>query len=220
MAGRGDSPGIPDSRLPPPPRPVVAVVKRAGLAQSRRMNPRLAWLGGVGVVAWMGLGDPVQAQAPRALPPGEVPRDVRLQPPKDLDGYFPFDPPATREEWGRRAEQVRRQILVSQGLWPRPTRTPLNPVIHGRVEREEYTVEKVYFESLPGFFVTGNLYRPRKVTGKAPAVLFAHGHWQDARLSEAGDAELRRELATGEERFEEGGRSRFQSMCVHLARMG
>ncbi|MFM8359720.1 MAG: dienelactone hydrolase family protein [Verrucomicrobiota bacterium] len=184
------------------------------------MNPRLAWLGGVGVVAWMGLGDPVQAQAPRALPPGEVPRDVRLQPPKDLDGYFPFDPPATREEWGRRAEQVRRQILVSQGLWPRPTRTPLNPVIHGRVEREEYTVEKVYFESLPGFFVTGNLYRPRKVTGKAPAVLFAHGHWQDARLSEAGDAELRREIATGEERFEEGGRSRFQSMCVHLARMG
>jgi hypothetical protein len=53
-----------------------------------------------------------------------------------------------------------------------------------------------------------------------PGVLFAHGHWTDARLSEATDAELRREIADGEERFEQGGRSRFQSMCVQLARMG
>ncbi len=58
------------------------------------------------------------------------------------------------------------------------------------------------------------------MTGKAPGVLFAHGHWADARLSESTDAELRRELADGEERFEQGGRSRFQSMCVQLARMG
>ncbi len=101
-----------------------------------------------------------------------------------------------------------------------PTRTPLNTVIHGRTERDEYTVEKVYFESAPGFFVTGNLYRPRNVQGKVPGVLFAHGHWQDARLSESGEAELLREIATGEERFTEGGRSRFQSMCVQLARMG
>ena len=158
--------------------------------------------------------------APRALPPGERPLDARLQPLKDLDGYFPFVPPATREDWATRAETVKRRILVSQGLWPLPTRTPLNAVIHGRVERDEYTVEKVYFESMPGFFVTGNLYRPRQLNGKAPGVLFAHGHWQDARLAEAGDDELLREIATGEERFVEGGRSRFQSMCVQLARMG
>ncbi|MEN9677099.1 MAG: hypothetical protein RIS76_2995, partial [Verrucomicrobiota bacterium] len=90
----------------------------------------------------------------------------------------------------------------------------------GRVDQGEYTVEKVYFESLPGFFVTGNLYRPARIQGKIPAVLFTHGHWKDARLSESGDDELRREIATGAERFEEGGRSRFQSMCVQLARMG
>src|SRR6185369_14327177 len=48
----------------------------------------------------------------------------------------------------------------------------------------------------------------------------AHGHWTDARLSESTDAELRREISDGEERFEQGGRSRFQSMCVQLARMG
>ena len=161
-----------------------------------------------------------RAEAPRVLPDGRLPNDVRLQPLKDLEGYFPFTPPTSKAEWEKRAERVRRQILVSQGLWPMPTKTPLNAVIHGRVERIEYTVEKVYFESAPGFFVTGNLYRPKNVQGKAPGVLFAHGHWAHARLSESGDAELLREIATGEERFEEGGRSRFQSMCVQLARMG
>lgn len=160
------------------------------------------------------------AEIPRVLPEGKLPNDVRLAPPKDLDGYFPFTPPTSKSEWQNRAERVRRQILVSQGLWPMPTKTPLNPVLHGKVDKGEYTVEKVYFESAPGFFVTGNLYRPKNIKGKAPGVLFAHGHWTDARLSESGDAEIFREIANGEERFEEGGRSRFQSMCVQLARMG
>ena len=162
----------------------------------------------------------VVAQAPRVLPAGQLPNDHRLQPVKDLDGYFPFTPPTSVEAWTRRAAVVRRQIQVSQGLWPMPTKTPLNPVIHGRIDQGEYTVEKVYFESAPGFFVTGNLYRPAHPKGRVPAVLFAHGHWADARLSEATPAELRGEIANGEERFEGGGRSRFQSMCVQLARMG
>ena len=149
-----------------------------------------------------------------------LPRDSRLGPLKDLDGHFPFNPPSTRAEWETRAERVRRQVQVALGLWPMPTRTPLNAVLHGSVNQGDYTVERVYFESLPGFFVTGNLYRPTRVTGKVPAVLFAHGHWKDARLSETTDAELRREIATGAERFEQGGRSRFQSLCVQLARMG
>src|SRR2546427_11688755 len=162
----------------------------------------------------------VSPAAQRVLPEDKLPNDVRLEPLKDLDGYFPFTPPASKAAWEKRAERVRRQILVSQGLSPMPTETPLNPVIHGKIDRGEYTVEKAYFESAPGFFVTGNLYRPKNVTGKVPGVLFAHGHWTDARLSESTDAELRRELADGEERFEQGGRSRFQSMCVQLARMG
>ncbi len=158
--------------------------------------------------------------APRALPAGQVPADVRLAAPKDYNGYFPFTPPTAKDAWSQRAEFVRRQVLVSQGLWPMPTKTPLNAVIHGKVEKADYTVEKVYFESAPGLFVTGNLYRPKGKTGKVPAVLFAHGHWKDARLSEESDAALAGEIATGQERFVEGGKSRFQSMCVQLARMG
>jgi dienelactone hydrolase len=53
-----------------------------------------------------------------------------------------------------------------------------------------------------------------------PGILFAHGHWRDARLSEQPPDKLRAEIASGEERFEQGGRSRFQSLCVQAARMG
>lgn len=160
------------------------------------------------------------AAGPRVLPEGERPSDHRLGPLKDLDGYFPFNPPATKEAWEPRAEVVRRRVLIATGLWPMPEKTPLNAVIHGRIDRDTYTMEKVYFESRPGFFVTGNLYRPKNPNGRIPGVLFAHGHWTDARLSEAGETELNQEIATGQERFVQGGRSRFQSMCVQLARMG
>ena len=158
--------------------------------------------------------------------------DVRLRPPKDLDGSFPFDPPATREAWEARRAEVRRRILVAQGLWPEPTKCDPAPSIHGTVTKGPgaignegtagYTVSRVSFQSLPGLFVTGNLYRPAGLQEgqRVPAVLFAHGHWKDARLSEQDPAALRREIAAGEERFERGGRSRFQSLCVQLARMG
>src|SRR5258708_7130416 len=118
---------------------------------------------------------PVMADAPRALSTGTLPNDSRLQSPKDLrSGYFPFTPPKSKTEWDQRANYVRRQILVSQGLWPMPTKTPLNAVVHGKIDRPDYTMEKVYFESSPGLFVTGNLYRPKNAKGKVPAVLFAH----------------------------------------------
>ena len=146
--------------------------------------------------------------------------DSRLGPLKDLNGYFPFAAPQFVQAWEPRREFVRRQLLVSQGLWPMPTKSPLNSVIHGKIDQGEYTIEKVYFESAPGFFVTGNLYRPKNLTGKAPAVIFPHGHWKDARFLIQPDKYVREEIASGQERFVEGGKSRFQSMCVQLARMG
>jgi dienelactone hydrolase len=159
------------------------------------------------------------AEIPRALPPGELPKDVRLGPLKDLDGYFPFTPPPTREAWERRAEEVRMQIRVALGLFPEPTRTPLNAVVHGRIEQADYTVEKVFFESMPGFFVTGSLFRPR-TAGPHPAVLCPHGHWRHARFAIRSDAEMKRELDSGGEVLPESGRSVFQSIGVQLARMG
>jgi hypothetical protein len=146
--------------------------------------------------------------------------DVRRGLLETLDGYFPFTPPADAAAWPGRREAVRRRVLVSLGLVPEPTKAPLEPVIHGRIDRGDYTVEKVFFQSLPGLFVTGNLYRPKNVTGRVPGILFAHGHWRNARLAEQPPDKLRAEIAAGEERFEQGGRSRFQSLCVQAARMG
>lgn len=146
--------------------------------------------------------------------------DVRQQPLKDLNGYFPFNPPESLDQWAPRKEYVRRQILVATGLWPMPTKTPLNPVVHGKIERDGYTVEKVYFESAPSFFVTGNLYRPTNIQGKVPGVMFAHGHRKDARLYLTPEETLRNQIADGAERFERAGRSTYQSNCRQLALMG
>src|SRR5687768_16547820 len=69
----------------------------------------------------------------------------------DKDHPHGFDPsiyPA-RAAWERRAEFLRTQALVSQGLWPMPVKTPLAPVVHGRIDRGDYTIEKVFFASLP-----------------------------------------------------------------------
>ena len=160
------------------------------------------------------------AQTMRALPAGQVPADQRLHDLKDLDGYFPFTPPPSREAWESRAEQVRQQIRVAVGLWPEPERTPLNAVIHGRIEQPGYTLEKVYFESLPGFFVTGSLYRPAQTTGRVPGVLCPHGHWTDGRFTDCGVDGVRKQIVQGAERFERGGRSPLQARCMQLARMG
>jgi dienelactone hydrolase len=160
------------------------------------------------------------AAGPQVLKPGEPPHDARLAPPKDLDGYFPFTPPANKEAWNARAERLRTQVLISQGLYPLPTKTPLNAVIYGKLDRGDYTVEKVFFESQPGFFVTGNLYRPVGKTGKLPAILCPHGHWNNGRFYDSGRDNVRRSIVEGAERFEEGGRSPLQSRCVQLARMG
>ena len=159
-----------------------------------------------------------EAAIAKAVPAGEVLADVRRGALKDLNGYFPFRVPDTAALWKERAEAVRQRVLVSQGLWPLPQKTLLRPVIHGRVAFDDYSVEKVYFESFPGFYVTGNLYRPIGWQGLLPGVLCPHGHWADGRFTD--DGKVREAIARGAERFEEGGRSPLQSRCVQLARMG
>ena len=160
------------------------------------------------------------ADGPRVLPRGKLPVDTRLGPLRGERGNFHFEPAKSRKEWQDRAARVRQMMLVSMGLWPMPTKTPLRPVLHGKIDRGDYTVEKVFFESLPGFFVTGNLYRPKGKSGKLPAVLSPHGHFSGGRFIDEGKDAVRWKIAKGAERFEEGGRSFMQSRCVQLARMG
>ncbi len=94
-----------------------------------------------------------------------------------------FAPPKfeTADSWNLRATYLRDHVLASAGLLPLPEKTPLKPTIFGEIRKADYSVSKVYFESLPGFFVTGNLYRPLG-DGPFPAILSPHGHWAYGRL--------------------------------------
>ena len=139
---------------------------------------------------------------------------------KDLNGFFPFEVPDTLEEWEKRKELLQRRVLVANGLYPMPEKTPLNAVIHGKVKRPGFTVEKVYFESIPGFHVTGLLFRPAnaKPGQKFPAVLSPHGH--GGRLQDLGEAGVKKQIATGSEKFADSGRFPKVARCANLARLG
>ncbi|HJT76252.1 MAG TPA: alpha/beta hydrolase family protein, partial [Gemmataceae bacterium] len=156
----------------------------------------------------------------RVLPPGQLPDDARLGKPKTLNDYFPMTPPASKEEWEARRRDLRHQALVALGLWPLPERTPLNVVIHGKIDRDGYTIEKVFFASYPGHYVSGNLYRPKGRHGKLPGVLCPHGHWANGRFYQATEQEVQNQLKMGAEKTVEGARYPLQARCAQLARMG
>jgi len=115
------------------------------------------------------------AQAPPA-------QDIRNTYTPDTDTRFTMPDYKTLAEWEARKAQLRRQILSAAGLLPMPEKTPLNPQIFGKLEREGYTIEKVLLETLPGYFLGGNLYRPLGRSGKFPAVASPHGHWNYGRV--------------------------------------
>ncbi len=163
---------------------------------------------------------PVFAQPPRVFPPGTLPADQRLEELQNLNGYFPFKQVDNADQWRDRQKEIRRRILISQGLWPTPTKAPLNAVIHGRVERDDYVVDRVYFESIPGHYVTGSLYRPKGKPGPFPAILSPHGHWSQGRFYDAGETQVENDIKIGAEQFSIGGRYPIQARAVGLARMG
>ena len=69
----------------------------------------------------------------------------------------------TLDDWKAKRGEYRRQLLEMLGLDPLPERTDLKPVVTGKVEHEEFIVEKLHFQSRPGLYVTGNLYLPKKI---------------------------------------------------------
>ncbi len=131
---------------------------------------------------------------------------------RTLDSHFPFL--FDVDQWASRAESLRFHIQMSLGLWPLPEKTPLNAVIHGSVDAGDYTVERVYFESFPGFYVTGSLYRPKSLAGKKPGILCPHGHYNNGRFTEFGEQEIARMIQAGEESIPENARSPLQARCA------
>ncbi|HSB17384.1 MAG TPA: hypothetical protein VLE22_23240 [Bryobacteraceae bacterium] len=108
--------------------------------------------------------------------------DLRNTYTPNTDTHFAMPEYKTLADWEARRGELRRQILLAAGLLPLPEKTPLDPQIFGRLGRDGYTIEKVLLETMPGYYLAGNLYRPRGRTGKLPAVLKPHGHWNYGRL--------------------------------------
>ncbi len=82
----------------------------------------------------------------------------------------------TLRDWTDHRAEYREQLFEMLGLSPRPERTDLKPTITGRVELADFFVEKLHFQSLPGLYVTADLYVPKNLKGKAPAILYVCGH--------------------------------------------
>jgi hypothetical protein len=82
----------------------------------------------------------------------------------------------SKEDWERLAPRWRREFLDMMGLSPLPPRARLHATVTGTVETPTFTVEKIHYQSLPGLYVSANLYLPKNRTGRAPAILYVCGH--------------------------------------------
>ena len=114
--------------------------------------------------------------------PPRPPADRRLAEVRRIDQTYA--PPAYDDlaGWEARRAALRLQIRCAGGLEPEPSRAPLEARVMGRQECGDFTVENVAFQSRPGLYVTGNLYRPVGATGPRPALLCPHGHSRGGRL--------------------------------------
>jgi dienelactone hydrolase len=120
---------------------------------------------------------PLPAQEAR-VPPAQDARNTVLS----SRTHYKMPVFATREAWEERASFLRKQILASAGLLPMREKRPLNAQVFDKLERQGYSVEKVLIETLPGFYLGGNLYRPLGKQGPFPGVVSPHGHWAYGRL--------------------------------------
>ena len=79
----------------------------------------------------------------------------------------------TEAEWQQYISNLKNNFGLTAASFDE---TPLNAKVTGILEREKFTVEKIVFESQPGFFVTAALFLPKTRQQPAPAVIYACGH--------------------------------------------
>jgi dienelactone hydrolase len=122
------------------------------------------------------------APAPKTTQPAEeTPPGNRM-----LADYFRAETAALAErcladiqsldDWKAKRKEYRRQLQEMLGLWPMPERTDLKSVVTGTLEHDEFTVEKLHFQASPRLYVTANLYVPKGLTNRVPAILYVCGH--------------------------------------------
>ncbi len=118
---------------------------------------------------------------------------------KEGAAFLSAHTPTNLSQWKERSLKILNQVKLGMNLNVLLNKIPINAVIHSKQEMDGYTVENVFFESIPGFYVTGNLYRPKKQATSYAGILCPHGHDNNK-----------------EGRF----REQTQIRCATLARMG
>lgn len=87
--------------------------------------------------------------------------------------------------WEKRATTIREGIIKGMQLDKMPKiEGNFNPQITNSRTMDGYIVENIVITSFPGFYITGNLYRPTEKLEKHAAILSPHGHLQNKRLKE------------------------------------
>ena len=87
--------------------------------------------------------------------------------------------------WEERADIIKKTII--KGIqWNKMPQIlgNFNQIISPKKIMDGYSVENIAIESFPGFYITGNLYRPLNSEGKSPAILTPHGHLADKRFTD------------------------------------
>lgn len=124
-----------------------------------------------------------------------ITEDARLVLSRNTDTVFTMPTFSSVEEIDRRREELRFNLRMSAGLYPWPEKTPLHVRREHVADFDGYSVEKIMLETYPGLWTTGNLYMPRPLTGKAPAILNVIGHWWDQRLTRSPEGDYPQQLA-------------------------
>ncbi len=113
--------------------------------------------------------------APQELPGDRMMEEYLAQETKKITATF-MAGIHSKEDWERVRPRLKEEYFYMLGLWPLPDKTPLNATVTGTLERPTFKVEKLHFQSVPGLYVTGNLYLPKKMEGRLPAILYLCGH--------------------------------------------
>lgn len=114
--------------------------------------------------------------------------DARARRLRSFTGLTSAEAVRTRQKWARRT--------LTELIGPFPEKTPLNVRTTGSLERDGYRLEKIVYESRPGFPVSANVYIPNGAP-PFPGILFQMGHTENGK---AGDT--------------------YQCACQGLARLG
>ena len=147
---------------------------------SRTRRPRTKGASGTAAAGllYVAAGHRLRRAAPLDLVRGRVDsieptHDAPPSPCPNQQRRHRFSSAASAAAWNDRAQHLREQMLVTLGLWPMFPKTPLNPRINGKLDRGDYTIEKVVLETFPGFTLSGNLTgrpaRPARCPGSLPA---------------------------------------------------